>query len=181
MDRKLIEYLPEFLQEFREIKIILEQEQKHAEDVNDAKESVFNNNFIETLTPEGCERWEKSLELTSRNLTLPERRNQILGRFAEQRPYTMRTLRNQLTAICGEDGYTCEMYEDEYILKVRIKMHMDGKYNAVKTLLDRIVPANVLIDLSLLYNTWGQLAGKTWGELSGYTWRQIKEDVKIVS
>ena len=181
MDRKLIEYLPDFLRDFREIKIILEQEQKHAEKIDDAKESVFDNNFIETLTPEGCERWETSLELPSRNLTLAERRNQILGRFAEQRPYTMRSLRNQLTAICGEDGYTLSMDENEYILTVRIKMHLDGKYEAVKTLLDRIVPANVLIDLSLLYNTWGQLRGKTWGELAQYTWRQIKEDANIVS
>lgn len=181
MDRKLIEHLPEFLREFREIKIILEQEQKHAEELDDAKESIFDNNFIETLTPEGCERWENSLGLTSRNLTLAERRNQILGRFTEQRPYTMRTLRNQLTAICGEDGYTLSMPEDEYILVVRIKMHMDGKYNAVKTLLDRIVPANILIDLSLLYNTWGQLSGKTWGELSQYTWQQLREDTEITN
>lgn len=181
MDRKLIEYLPDFLREFREIKVILEQEQKHAEKLDDAKESVFNNNFIETLTPEGCERLETSLELPSRNLTLAERRNQILGRFAEQRPYTMQTLRNQLTAICGEDGYTLSMDDDEYILTVRIKMHLDGKYEAVKTLLDRIVPANILTDLSLLYNTWGQLSGKTWGELSGYTWKELKENVDIVS
>lgn len=179
MDRKLIEYLPDFLREFREIKIILAIEQTQAELMDDAKESMFDNNFIETLTVEGCERWENSLELPHSNLTLEERRNQILGRFAEQRPYTMRSLKNQLTAICGEEGYTCEMDEDEYILTVRVKMHMNGKYNAVKTLLDRVVPANVLIDASLLYNTWGQLSGKTWGELSAYTWQEVKENTEL--
>lgn len=179
MDRKLIEYLPEFMREFREIQIIMDAAQEQVALLHDAKDAVFNNNFIESLDASGCERWERILKLNKGDLTIEERRNQILGRIVEQRPFTMQTLKRQLSAICGEDGYTVELRKP-FDLVVRLSMHQQGRLEAVETLLKRIVPANINIDLSLKYNTWGQLSGKTWGELSKYTWKQIKEDTSIV-
>lgn len=179
MDRKLIEYLPEFMREFREMQVIMDVVQEQIALLHDTKDAVFNNNFIESLDEAGCERWERILNLNKGDFSIEERRNQILGRIVEQRPFTMQTLKRQLSAICGENGYAVELRKP-FDLVVRLSMHQQGRLEAVETLLKRIVPANINIDLSLKYNTWGQIAGKTWAELSQYTWKQIKEDTSIV-
>ena len=49
MDRKLIEYLPEFLREFREMKFLTDKEQVQAERLWKTLESIWQNQFIETL------------------------------------------------------------------------------------------------------------------------------------
>ena len=57
MDRKLIEYLPEWLREFREIKELTDIEQSQSENLWEALEKMWNNNFIESLDEQGCEHW----------------------------------------------------------------------------------------------------------------------------
>ena len=59
MDRKLIEYLPEWLREFREIKELTDIEQSQSENLWEALEKMWNNNFIESLDEQGCEHWER--------------------------------------------------------------------------------------------------------------------------
>ena len=65
MDRKLIEYLPEWLREFREIKELTDIEQAQSENLWEALEKMWNNNFIESLDEQVWEHWERMLGISN--------------------------------------------------------------------------------------------------------------------
>lgn len=157
MDRKLIEYLPEFMREFREIEFLTEKEQEQAEKLWAALESVWLNQFIETLDEEGCRRWEGILQIHYRGYrSLKERRDAIMSKMAEQRPFTMRTLKRTLAVLCGEEGYDVRLNPGEYLLSVRVRVAAEttdrdaaGLLRAVDEYVDRIKPCNLIYTSSL--------------------------------
>ena len=164
MDRKLIEYLPEWLREFREIKELTDIEQSQTEDLWEALEKMWNNNFIESLDEQGCEHWERMLGISNKDTyTLEERRLKILGIVTEQRPFTVISLEKTLAVICGNDeskgpNYSVKLDANNYVLTVRVALTSKNVLSDVAKLLDRVVPSNLLIDLSLLYNKNNQLS-----------------------
>ena len=50
-------------------------------------------------------------------------------------------------------------------------------YDDVAALLERVAPANLVVDLSLLYNQYQYLAGFSHGILAGYTHEQLRNEV----
>lgn len=174
----MIEYLPEWLREFREIKILCDKYQEQAEALWRAVESVWNNNFLETLDEYGCERWEHMLKIKNKDsYSLDDRRNNIAGRLAEQRPYTLKKLCQMLDAMCGKGGYVINLCPDKYLLTIKVMLTSKNMLDDVKRLLDRVVPANIVTDADLMYNVYKFLKPYTYGELKDYTCRQLREDV----
>ena len=75
MDRQVIEYYPEWLREFREIKALSKLQQTQSEKLWNCLQSIIDNNFLETLDEYGCSKWEKALELqVKEGMTIEERR-----------------------------------------------------------------------------------------------------------
>lgn len=178
MDRQVIEYLPEWLREFREIKILCQKQQEQAAKLWETVESVWNNNFVSTLNEHGCERWERMLSIHNKDTyTLEERRNNISGKLAEQRPFTYRGLKQMLDVQCGKDGYTITLFPDAYELVIRVKLTSKNMLADVKKLLDRIAPANLVVDADLMYNVYSFLVPFHYGQLKSYTNKQLREDV----
>jgi len=177
-NRKLIDYLPQVLKDVREYKSIVAAEEPELVDLWTTLESALNDNFINDATENGVLRLESILKIIPKAAdTLEDRKFRIKARFNEQLPYTFRTLEERLTTLCGEDGYTCELFNDTYTLKVRIELVVKGQYDAVDDLLERIVPANLVIDLDLRYNQHLTLANFTHAELSIYTHKQLRDEV----
>ena len=50
-------------------------------------------------------------------------------------------------------------------------------YETVNAYLDGVIPMNLAIDLTLLYNQWIGLEKYTWAYLEQYTWGQLREEV----
>ena len=157
MDRNLIEYLPAFLRDFREIKFLTDKEQEQAEKLWQALESIWQNQFIETLDEVGCSRWEGILKIHHRGYrSLQERRNAIQSKMAEQRPFTMRTLRRTLTALCGENGFDVDLVPQDYALRIRVRVAAEtterdaqGLLRAVDDYVQRVKPCNLTYASSL--------------------------------
>ena len=63
-----------------------------------------------------------------------------------------------------------------YKLVVRVALSASKQYSEVEKLLKRTVPANMLIDLALLYNQHQTLAGFTHQQLSAFTHKELRED-----
>lgn len=151
MDRKLIEYLPEFMRDFREIEFLTDKEREQAEKLWAVLESIWRNQFIETLNEEGCRRWEGILQIHYRGYrSLKERRDAIMSKMAEQRPFTIRTLKRTLTALCGEDGYTVDLRSNDYWLEIKVRVAAEqadrdaaGLLRAVDNYIDRVKPCNL--------------------------------------
>ena len=123
-------------------------------------------------------RWEKLLKITPKGTeTLAERRYRIMTRLIERIPHTIQNLKRQLDYICGADGYSIELFNDEYRLKVRVALTVKYKFDEVKALLARVIPANILLDFSLLYNQHLTLAKYTHAQLSNYTHDFIRNEV----
>ena len=79
--------------------------------------------------------------------------------------------------LCGEEGYVLELLNLEYKVKVRVALKSKKNYRMVEGLLGEVIPANMEIDLSLLYNQHKTLRQFTHGQLTAYTHNQIRNEV----
>lgn len=178
-NRQLMDYLPHIIREVREYKAILnDAEQPEMVAMWGAADDALKDQFIEEATENGVSRWEKILRIDSKaTATLDERKFTILSRINEQLPFTLRTLTESLDSLCGADGYTVQLKENEYTLIVRVALEAASNYNDVKELLDRVVPANIVIQLTVLYNAHKVFTPYTHQELKAYTHYQLRNEV----
>lgn len=179
MIRQLIDYLPPVIRNVREYQAIMNDgEQGEVSALWDAVDAAFNDQFINSATLNGVERWENILGIKPKGTdTLDARKFRILSRLNEQLPYTLPVLKSILQSLCGEDGYSVEVQNELYTLKVKIALVAKSNFDDVDVLLRRVVPANMIIELELKYNTWGTLKDFTWGYLKTKTWKEIKDEV----
>lgn len=181
MDRRMLEYLPPILQGAREMRAILDiAEQPEFEKAWLAVDTAFLDQFVQTMTEYGLRRWESMLGiLPLPSDTLDDRRFRLLTRLNESLPYTYRALDRMLEALCGRDGYMLEVKHLEYTVVVRIARAQKAQFEAVEAMLHRIIPANMIIDLSLMYTQHWQLKPFTHGELKPFThWQLRNEEVE---
>lgn len=178
MDRQLIDYLPEVMKGFDEFKELMKVEQPEVEALFTAMDNLLKEGFVQDETDQGAERWESILEITPKDTDSLEIRNlRISGRLNEDLPYTYRTLERQLEALCGEEGCYIELKKDDYILKIRVSLEVKGLKQEIEALADRIVPANLILDVELMYNTHGLLGEFSHKRLHTYTHKQLRESV----
>ena len=67
MDRQIIEYLPEFMQRYLEMKVICGEEQKQIESIWQEVEKIWENQFIVSADEQTIERWEHMLGVVAEN------------------------------------------------------------------------------------------------------------------
>ena len=90
-DRKLIHYLPPFVQEYVEIQEIMKTEQHETDLLWIATEGVFADQFIQDATINGVSRWESMLGISPKGTdTLDERKFRVLSKLNQELPYTLR-------------------------------------------------------------------------------------------
>lgn len=178
MDRNLIDYLPQVLKEVRELKLLLQSEQVEIANLWGSIDNALNDQFVIDATEYGVERWEKILGIIPKATEpLDARKFRILTRLNEQLPYTMRSLKQQLEALCGKDGYSIELYNDTYTIEVKVNLIAKSNFDDVDALLQRVVPANMVIDLSLLYNQHLTLGQFTHSQLGQHTHYDLRNEV----
>lgn len=174
----LIEYLPGIMKELREFKAISNAENPELFFLWDAIEDAFNDQFVNYATERGVKRWESTLGITPKGTDALEiRKFRIISRLNEELPYTYEKLKMQLETLCGEKGYSLELLNNEYKLIVRVELSVRGKFAEVESLLNRTVPANIVIDLSLMYNQHSALAKYTHSQLGSSTHYQLRNEV----
>ena len=178
-DRNLIEYLPEFLRDVREYKAILNlAEQPEIVSLWEAAENTLNDQFVVDATENGVLRWEKILGIVPKPTdTLEIRKFSILARINEQLPFTLATLNEQLKSLCGEDGYEVILDAANYTLSVRVALTARNNFNDVNLFLKRVVPANMVIDLSLKYNQHDAVSSHTHEDLKNFTHEGLRNGV----
>ena len=179
MDHNLIEYLPEFIQEYQEIKEIMAAEQVDVEASWDAVTNALNDQFVVDATETGISRWEKILSIVPMTTnTLDERKFRILARLNEQLPYTEEKLNEMLTSLCGENGYVLRVRPDEYTVLVKLAVANTVNYQSVIDMLDKVLPANLLRTV-MLFNSHKIISGFTHAQLSAYTHDQLRQELLV--
>ena len=162
-DRNLIEYLPECLREVKENKAILTMaEQPEMVNLWNAVDDMLKDQFILYATENGVSRYEAIMNISPKaNQSLDDRKFAILTKNNEQIPFTFASLGQKLELLCGKDGFSIARDVKNKVLTVRVALASANNYSDVETLLERIVPANMVIDLSLMYDQYDKVGKYT--------------------
>jgi len=140
--------------------------------------NALNDQFISDSTENGVGRLEKIFKIVPKATdSIDVRKFRILTRTTEQIPYTVAALRQQLSALCGDEGYSLTVNSSDYKIGVKVELEAKGKFDEVGELLKRAVPANMVIDLLLMYNQHLLLANFTHAQLSVNTHDFLRNEV----
>ena len=177
MDRRLIDYLPPFVGEYKEIEAIMDTEQPVFEKVWEDAENVLADQFVSSATEKGIARYEKILGITPKGThTLEERRFDVLARMNEQLPYTMEQLHTSLASLCGKDGYALKLDANRYTITIKLALANENNLKAVTELLSKMMPANIVQVIGML-NTYAMITEFTHEQLATYTHKRLREDI----
>lgn len=147
----LIEHVPFFMKEVQEFKQIVKTENPEFDLLQDVSIDMMNNQFIKDSTEYGVERWEKILGiLPNKDDTLEDRKQAILTMINAHVPYTIRTLKQTLAMICGENNFTVNYNNEKFLLEIEIFELQDSKLRILLELLKEIMPANLVVNVSII-------------------------------
>jgi len=180
LDREIniLNYLPDFIKEFREFKMLAEAENPELLTIRETFDNVMHDQFVKDSTENGVKSWEKILKISPKGSDmLEDRKFRILASLNEKLPYTYIKLEQLLASLCGDMGYSLKLLNNAYTLVVRVALTAKSNFEEVKKLLQRTIPANMIIDLSLLYNQHLLLKDYTNVSLSNYTYEQLRSEV----
>ena len=174
----ILSYLPEVFKSIREMTA-------HAEAVNpeitalwEEIEKAYNDQYLYTMTENGVKRWEKMLKIEPMGTdTLEDRRFRIINRLNAQLPYTYRMLEHHMNQMCGEGGYTMKYTPEDWKLTVKVALTQKKQFAEILDLINTMIPANIVLDYDLLYNSYELLAGYTHEQLAAYTHGQLRNEV----
>lgn len=145
-DVKLIDYLPPFIQEYREIRKLMEIENPEIQIAEDETEIIMNNQFIETCNIKGIAKFESLMGITPlESDTLESRISRVLTRWNETSCYTFKVLIMKLNSLCGTDNYEIIRNINEYTMKVITHLELSGQTDELDYLLSYMIPSNIVI------------------------------------
>lgn len=177
MDRLLIDYLPPYMQEYREMSRIMTAEQPEFELAWVAGENALADPFVWDATENGVKRMESIIGLTPMDTdTLEERKFRIIAYINQSLPYTYRRLEQALTNLCGDD-YEIDLDADKYRIEIKLGLSNRNNFQAVKDVLYKMIPANLEQYVTIKYNRHEMFKPKTHGEMAAYTHYQLRNEV----
>ena len=145
MQRKMIEYLPHVLREYREMKGITDGQQWLFTQLWSEVEKVFLNQFIETADENGIGMFERILKSYPKGTdTLEERCFRVKTKWNQgQLPYTYRFLQQYLGTISTD--FETQLHPDLYELYLRIRLEGYRQRDEVEHSLRKMIPANMTL------------------------------------
>lgn len=142
----LLSFLPEFVQEYREIKHIMNSEQPEIQKLEDETEIIKNNQFILSCDADGIARFENLLGITSKpDDTLDARKSRVITRWNDSIPYTYKGLQEKLNVMCGEGNYLLIPSFNEYGLEIVVSLPLSGQADELDYMLSYMIPANIVV------------------------------------
>ena len=172
--RNLEEQVPYILRDVEEIKALMragqdafdrEAESDTEKGIWRAMEQALGDAFAETASEWGLSRWEEMLGIEtlrqgelSREDWITARRMAILARIRGNAPYTFVSLVNRLlAAILERSKYRvhASVYDTDlprYSIYIGLELGHEASFAAVKAMLERVVPCNLRIFITMLFN-----------------------------
>lgn len=145
LGRKLINYLPEVLKNYKEFQKTFEAEEPEFENLQDELSKVLKDLFVEDASERGIKRWEKLLKIVPKATdSLNDRRFRIATRLIRKLPFTYRTLQQMLETLCGKGNYDVELRHNNYEIEIKINLVKNNNIMDILSLLEIVVPANLI-------------------------------------
>lgn len=184
----LLEHYPDRWRDLKEIQAICDSDILEADGDGrhtlpylwDCMDTELNNAFI--LPYEGspgmdeyaCSRWESMLGIVAaHDATLDDRQFVIYSRMFKYYPYSYRNLQYILDEMIGVGQWSMSRDVGKKELNVVLRLSSRFKIQAMREFLDKIVPANMLLNITIAYTTYEVMEDYTHDELSEYTHDEI--------
>lgn len=141
-------------------------------------QNALNDQFIKTATQRGIELFEDVLGIVPSPSTesWDYRRLRLLSRMSTNPPFTEEFLDQHLEQIIGAGNYTVAVYPATYTVQVRILIPARAFFAEAQLLMLDVVPANMIIDISIQYNSYAVLSAFTYAQLEAYTYFGLREE-----
>lgn len=176
MENRYSIYLPDTVKELQEFQKLGQIEGLILEEEAAARDTVVNNQWILTAEKSGLLRQAKMMGfLGAETMETEELREEILYRWNSRSPYTTFHLQDWLDGCCGEGTYRVNLEREKYRLQLVLELSVKEKRDFLEKHLRKIVPANLILDVDLNVNTYGDLEVLTYGQIMemGWTYGQI--------
>lgn len=142
-ENDLNSYFPEYVKEIVEFNTIAKLEAEELKNLYDSCRYIWEAGFILTTDYQGIKKWEQFLDLKpDPQFTLDERRSAVLANWNYQLPYSRSKLREQLTALLGED-YELYIFHHIYKLKLVVKERPITVLKSIQRMIQEMIPANL--------------------------------------
>ena len=173
----LKELLPLYLQEYSELAEIMDTETPEFRLLESKHNRMIDNRYIISCDEEGIARFEKILGVTPKSDdTLEDRIFRCLTKWNVCLPYNYAFLERKLKELCGTE-YAIDFDIPGQTMIVKIGIAQKNQYDSVVDILEEIVPCQIVLDISLLYNQHLTLAKFTHAQLAKFTHTQLRNEV----
>ncbi|WP_458408022.1 putative phage tail protein [Anaerotignum sp.] len=176
MENRYSVYLPDTVKELQEFQKIGQIEGSILEEAATARDALVKNQWILTAERSGLLRMAKMMGfLGAEMMETEELREEVLYRWNSRSPYTEFHLQDWLDGCCGEGKYQINLEQEKYRLQLVLELGVKEKRDFLEKHLRKIVPANLMLDVDLNVNTYGDLEVLTYGQIMelGWTYGQI--------
>ena len=168
-------YFPPVVAETKEIKHISNALTNEFKRLQKARDETYKNQFVSTLEPSGCRRWETMLNIPSKQSdSIETRRMRIASQIVSEIPYTKDTLKSFLANMCGETGYVLDIDYANLTIVIKLELTVKEQQSIVESTLGNIIPANMILDVSIRYAKHEELANYTHEQLAAYTYDKLR-------
>nr|WP_314460741.1 putative phage tail protein [uncultured Clostridium sp.] len=136
-------YIPDYLKDYEEFKVITDLEKEDIVKLREACNALWNDGFISTAGYQGIKKWETLLGIRSEpRRSLEERRAAVLAGWSKQLPYTEQKLRERLMAMLGSD-YELYIRNSTYELKLVVIERPQFVVKSIQKMVHEMIPANL--------------------------------------
>lgn len=171
----LMSYLPEFYQQIRDFREMMNTEGEEIGQLWYENDDVLKQFYVSTATW-GLSLWESELGMTiDPTKPIERRREQILAKIRGAGTTTKQMIKNVAAAFSGGEVDVIE-YPSEYRFVVKfigvkgIPPNMSGFI----AMLEQIKPAHLAYSFEYTYTTWDMLKSLTWEAAGTKTWDDLK-------
>ena len=140
---KLIEYLPNFMQDIKEFKELFSTEDIEIEQLKIAIEKIFSEIIVKTVESYGLKKYEKMYKIINIAETIEARRVNILFKINNRIPFTSKWLISTLNEAIGKDNYKIDILNDKYIVNIGINYKYKDSAKELNKDLKQTLPANL--------------------------------------
>ena len=175
-------YLPPFVRDTREFQILSNIEGDILQEEKQAKQNLESDQWIITATERGLNRRAKLLNIVREQYeSLEDFRQRILFLWNHHSPYTYFHLLDWLEGICEKENVNVDMQYNEYHLHIEIRLIKKQLQDEIRKTVRKMIPANILLDVTMRYNLYGEFKPSTNGDIKQKQFRYIdlrEDDVR---
>lgn len=173
-DVELLRHLPLFIQEYREIRAIMNAENPEIQSTENETEVIFNNQFIKSCNIKGIAKFESLMGiLPEPDDTLESRISRVLTRWNDTVPYTFIVLCQKLDTLCGKNNYEIIRDINRYTMDITTHLELTGQAEELDYMLGYMIPVN--IEMTVNNKIYLNMTDSTSKLASGITFCNIVE------